>query len=625
MVAKELHGELNPAFVLEVHPGPKDDGVTNRANADEKTVQSEDTESRDDTPKRDQWGKGLEFLMSCIAMSVGLGNIWRFPFIAYENGGGAFLIPYIIVLILVGKPLYFMEMVLGQFSSKGSVKVYDFVPAMRGSGAGQTVAVACVMTYYASLMSIIIYYLFASFSSVLPWTVCEESWKNCYPSGEDLSINETMGLESSSELYFLKTVLRQLPNIDDGIGTPEWKLILCLLAAWLSVFLVLLRGVKSSGKAAYFLAIFPYIVMFVLLIRAVTLPGAKNGIIYFIEPDFDKLLDPSVWYAAVTQCFFSLSVCFGNVIMYSSYNNFRHNIYRDAMIVTSLDTVTSLLAGFTIFGILGNLAQESGKEIPDVVQSGWALAFVSYPEAISKFKAVPQLFSVLFFLMLFVLGIGSNVAMASSIITVVRDKFPHVKHWHAVIAVAIFGFSIGLVYITPGGMFILNLVDHHGGSFIVYILGIGQICAVSWIYGMRRFCNDIEFMLNMKPSLYWRICWAIVTPAILIIVLLYSLIAMKPLEYNKVAYPVAAIVCGWLLSAFGILQLPTFAGLAFYKRRLLGIPEMFKAAYRPRESWGPVESQAKKEWISFTERKNKDMEQRQRPIWRRIFDKILGY
>lgn len=154
---QELHGELNPVFVLEVHPGPKDDGVTNRAdevssrividntmnqnschimwfffNKGEKTVQSEDTESRDDTPKRDQWGKGLEFLMSCIAMSVGLGNIWRFPFIAYENGGGAFLIPYIIVLILVGKPLYFMEMVLGQFSSKGSVKVYDFVPAMRG-------------------------------------------------------------------------------------------------------------------------------------------------------------------------------------------------------------------------------------------------------------------------------------------------------------------------------------------------------------------------------------------------------------------------------------------------------------------------------------------------------------
>lgn len=85
-----------------------------------------------EAPDREQWGKGVEFLMSCIAMSVGLGNVWRFPFVALQNGGGAFLIPYLIVLLLVGRPIYYLEMCIGQFSSRGSVKVYDFAPAMRG-------------------------------------------------------------------------------------------------------------------------------------------------------------------------------------------------------------------------------------------------------------------------------------------------------------------------------------------------------------------------------------------------------------------------------------------------------------------------------------------------------------
>lgn len=129
-------------------------------------------------------------------------------------------------------------------------------------------------------------------------------------------------------LFPRKSVLKEKQSIDDGIGLPDWKLTLCLLLAWGCIFAVLARGMKSSGKASYFLAIFPYIIMISLLVRAVTLDGAVNGIIFFIKPDWDKLFDAHVWYAAVTQCFFSLSVCFGGVVMYSSYNNFRHNIYR---------------------------------------------------------------------------------------------------------------------------------------------------------------------------------------------------------------------------------------------------------------------------------------------------------
>lgn len=157
-----------------------------------------------------------------------------------------------------------------------------------------------------------------------------------------------------------------------------------------------------------------------------------------------------VWYAAVTQCFYSLAVCFGNIIMYASFNTFEHNVYRDATIVTGLDTCTSLLAGCTIFGILGNLAHEMGTDdIGSVVKPGAGLAFISYPDAIAKFPKLPQIFSVLFFLMLFVLGIGSNVAMTSCTVTSIRDYFPQVKAWQCTLGIAVVSFLIGLAYVTP--------------------------------------------------------------------------------------------------------------------------------------------------------------------------------
>lgn len=173
--------------------------------------------------------------------------------------------------------------------------------------------------------------------------------------------------------------------------------------------MILAKGIKSSGKVSYFLAIFPYVMLITLLVKTLTLEGAFDGIVYLFKPQWDKILEPSVWFAAVTQVFFSLNVYFANVIMYSSYNKFRHNIYRDSNIVTTLDTFTSLLAGCCVFAVLGHLKHELGvDDIRDVMKGGPGVAFISYPETIAKFKNFSQLFSILFFFMLYVLGIGSK-------------------------------------------------------------------------------------------------------------------------------------------------------------------------------------------------------------------------
>ncbi|KAG4078938.1 hypothetical protein HA402_010890 [Bradysia odoriphaga] len=540
--------------------------------------------------ERDGWGNDIEFLFSCIAMSVGLGNVWRFPFAALENGGGAFLIPYFIVLFVVGRPIYYLEMIVGQFSSRGSAKVYDMVPAMRGIGYGQVTSVGIVSTYYVSIMALTLKYFWDSFQAPLPWSVCKVEWgSECTSSSNNESVvNSTVSLKSSAELYFQNEVLKEKDNIDDGIGVPDWKLSLCLLASWGCVLIILVKGVRSSGKASYFLAVFPYVGMGILLVRACTLEGAANGILYFIKPQFGKLLDPTVWYAAVTQCFFSLSVCFGNIIMYSSYNKFSHNIYRDSTVVALLDTFTSLIAGCTIFAILGHLAHLTGSDdIGSVVKGGTGLAFISYPDAIAKFEWLPQLFSVVFFFMLFVLGVGSNIAMTSCVMTVIRDQFPSVKAWHAASGVTLIGLLIGFVYVTPGGQFVLNLVDFFGASFTAYILAIAELIAFGWIYGVNRICQDTVFMTGKNPGLYWRICWGFLTPLLMVAILLYTFFTYQPLKYHDSYYPDTAYAAGWTISAFGIVQLPLWCIYAIFKQKGDTWLEKIQGAFRPKSNWGP--------------------------------------
>ncbi|XP_067628133.1 sodium-dependent nutrient amino acid transporter 1 [Eurosta solidaginis] len=587
----------------------------------------------DDAPstgggKRDKWNREIEFLFSCIALSVGLGNVWRFPFIALENGGGAFVIPYVIVLLLIGRPIYYMEVLIGQFASRGAVKVYDMAPIMKGIAYGQVYATALASTYYAAIMALTIKYLLASFSEILPWSICEPALGgNCvsmstYNAGSTGNVSRE-NMISSAELYFTKVVLREKDSLDDGIGLPSWDLVTYLFFVWVMIAVTLIKGIQSSGKASYFLALFPYVVLFILLGRGMSLPGALDGIVYFLKPQWNQLLNPDVWYAAITQMFFSLVICFGTLIMYASYNNFNKRVTKDVMIVTTVDTCTSLLAGCVIFGILGNLAHETNtSDISKVVKGGAGLAFISYPEAIAKFKLFPQFFAVLFFFMLFVLGVGSNIGMSSCVITVLKDRFTHIPQWVITIGFAITSFLCGLIYTTPGGQFLLNLVDFFGCSFIALFLAIGEILTISWIYGVKRFCKDIEFMCGIKTGLYWRVCWAIFTPGLMFLVLVYTLINYKPLEYKGVAYPEYIYNIAWLLWFIGVGQLPFWALHTVYKQPGATLKVKFQQAIKPKTNWGPASTEKLEKYILFM--KNGQSYNYEDSWTTRIYENIFG-
>jgi len=639
---KRIVKNLGRIDSFEEPPEPKNTVRLFRLNSFVKDTGKKDEEG--DEPERQQWDNPIEFLLSCISMSVGLGNVWRFPFTAYENGGGAFLIPYIIVLMLVGRPLYFLELALGQFSSAGSVRVWDMVPAFGGVGYGQILATGFVTTYYCSLIALSIYYLVVSCYPVLPWTEChpglEDVTQICIPSGANMSeyitcfgsnstvLNETVCVKSSvtleeiteessnasiissAEQYFRAGVLKEKLDISDGLGLPDPTLAGCLAVCWLLLYMTLRKGVSSSGKVAYFTAIFPYIVMFALLVRGLTLPGAGAGLLFFFTPQWEKLLSLKVWYAAVTQSFFSLSVGFGTLTTYASYNKFRHNTCKDALIISFADTFTSLLAGTVIFSILGHLAHELDLPVEKVVKSGAGLAFVSYPEVLAKFDFVPQFFAVLFFLMLITLGLGSAVGFMSAVTTTICDSFPNTNKKFIIKICCIVGFGIGLFYVTPGGQIMLEMVDYYAGTILILALASTEIIAINWIYGTSMITRDLNFMLDSNLGVYWRFCWGILCPILLPLLFFYALFTQAGVPN----IPVTAQVCGGILAILGILIVPVHLLLSvigeeegeFFERFRETVKSgMFitrlKDTFTPNNSWGPSSIQEKKDWQIYQE------------------------
>ncbi|XP_060687908.1 sodium- and chloride-dependent neutral and basic amino acid transporter B(0+)-like [Hemiscyllium ocellatum] len=356
----------------------------------------------DENVERGNWSSKTDYLLSMIGNAVGFGNVWRFPYLAYKNGGGAFLIPYSVMLALVGIPLFFLECSFGQFASLGPVAVWRAVPMLQGVRIAMMLLITMSNILYNCIVGYSLYYLFASFQSPLP---LQENNGSC-PNGSEIS-NPHQG---PSEQYWDKAVLRRSSSMDET-GEVIWYLALCLLLAWLIVGAALSKGIKSSGKVVYFTATFPYVVLTILLIRGVTLEGASKGIEFYIESqsDFSRLADAEVWKDAATQIFFSISVGWGTLGALSSYNKFHNNCYRDTIIVCVVDCATSVFAGFVIFSILGHMAHIQDKPVSEVAQSGFGLVFIAYPEALAQLPWAP-LWSVSFSFMLLTLGVDTQFA-----------------------------------------------------------------------------------------------------------------------------------------------------------------------------------------------------------------------
>ncbi|XP_063303968.1 sodium-dependent proline transporter [Pelobates fuscus] len=546
--------------------------------------------------ERGNWTGKLDFLLSCIGYCVGLGNVWRFPYRAYTNGGGAFLIPYFIMLAICGIPLFFMELSLGQFSSLGPLAVWKISPLFKGVGMGMLFIVALVAIYYNMIIAYVLFYLFASLTSSLPWEHCGNVWNTdlCLDhhvirannSSLPINISNTV---SPSEEYWSRYVLHIQGS--SGIGDPgqiQWKLCLCLLLSWTIVYLCILKGVKSSGKVVYFTATFPYLILIMLLIRGVTLDGAWIGIKFYLTPQFDHLLSSKVWIEAALQIFYSLGVGFGGLLTFASYNTFHQNIYRDTFIVTLGNAFTSILAGFAIFSVLGYMSKELGVPVDQVAKAGPGLAFVVYPQAMTMLPLSP-FWSFLFFFMLLTLGLDSQFAFMETIVTAITDEFPYYlrpkKAFFSAITCTVL-FLLGLILTTDGGMYWLVLLDDYSAGFGLLVLVITFSLVVSRVYGIKNFCRDIHMMLGFKPGIYFKACWSFLTPVTLLSLLSYSVIKYQPSQYGNYKFPLWSEALGILMGLVSCIMIPIGMLVAVLKEEGT-LWERIRQASRPSMHWGP--------------------------------------
>lgn len=339
--------------------------------------------------------------------------------------------------------------------------------------------------------------------------------------GSSIEINSFINKVLSSQEYFDRYVLGNEEATWENFGSPRWQLVLCLLFAWIIAYACVVRGVKSSGKAVYFTALFPYVVLTALLIRGATLEGAKEGIMLYITPKWELLLDASMWGNAASQTFYSFGIGCGSLITLSSYSNFENNCLKDVLIVTAANCFTSVFAGFSIFAVLGFLAEQMHQPVSQVAQDGPGLTFVTYPEAILMMP-VPQLWAVLFFLMLFTLGLGSQFAGVEAINTSILDKWPNLrkKQWLVTLCTCVVCFLLALPMCCNGGVYIFTLMEWNTASWAILLIGLAEVGVIAWNYGCNKFLSDMETMkmtLSSFSKWYWWICWVILTPISLIV------------------------------------------------------------------------------------------------------------
>ncbi|XP_037086841.1 sodium-dependent proline transporter-like [Pollicipes pollicipes] len=578
----------------------------------------------DENPERGNWTGKLDFLLSCLGYAVGLGNVWRFPYLCYQNGGGAFLIPYAIMLLGLGIPLFLLELTIGQYSSMAPITLFkNYAPALRGLGVAMFLASVAVGLYYNMIIAWTVYYSYSSMTSDLPWQYCGQEFNtpHCFSNSEyercdamygnttwwiynyghcitntteadQLQVNSTVPVAnrtSPAEEYFTHHVLNLSGGIDH-LGQVQWGLLLSLFIAWMVVGAALIKGVKSSGKVVYFTALFPYVVLIILLIRGVTLPGAYEGIKFYIVPDYSKLTDISVWVAAAVQIFYSLSIASGGLITLASYNKFHNNVIRDTLIVCFGNCCTSVFAGFAIFSVLGFMARELGVPVSEVVSSGSGLAFVAYPDLVTRLP-VSTLWALLFFLMLFTLGLDSQFAIVENIVTCLLDEFPKLrakKPW-VVVGVCVILFLLGIPLTTQGGRYILDLLDYYAAGWPYLVIGLTELLAMYWLYGIRNYYRDLLAIQGFSPGMrlkaHLTAIYGTVSPLLVGVVLILGWANFTPLVSGGYKYPAYANGIGWAVAILIISVIPLGFIYNVVVEQKGNILDRLRQSIQPTEAW----------------------------------------
>ncbi len=454
---------------------------------------------------REVWKNQFGFILAAVGSAVGLGNIWRFSYMTYENGGGAFLIPYLIALFTVGIPLMILEFSLGhRFIASAPLAFFKLNRRWEWLGWwAVTFVMFGIVLYYSVIISWCLNYLFLSFT--LAWGNDPGS----YFFGEFLGLSKGPG----------------------ELGSVQIPILLGLAVIWFLNWVIVHRGVQDGIEIAnkIFMPLL-LILTTILVFWSMTLEGSNVGLRAYLTPDFSVLSKPKVWVDAFSQIFFTLSLGFGIMIAYASYLPERANLTRNAFITAILNCGFSIFSGLAVFSILGYMSVETHKPIEEVVKQSIGLAFVAYPAALSLLPG-GALFGVLFFTSLVVAGLSSSVSIIEAFSSAAVDKFPWNRK-RIVTIISLLGLAGSVVFSTNGGLFWLDIVDHFLTHFGLIMVGLLEAIVVSWFYPIEAMRKHINTVSEMKVGAWWSFLIKYFIPAILTIIIVGDLINAfkKPYE-----------------------------------------------------------------------------------------------
>ncbi len=472
--------------------------------------------------QREQWGSRVGFILAAVGSAIGLGNIWRFPYMAYENGGGAFFIPYLFAMLTAGIPFMIMEFTVGSRLRSAAPRAFAKINAkLEWLGWFQVFIAAIIAVYYVAIIGWSISYIGFAFT---------QSW------GAD------------TNAFFFGEYLKLGDNAPTSLGSIQTHIAGPMMLAWGLTFLAIFSGIKGGiERASKVMMPVLFFLVLGLIIRVCMLPGASAGLNFMFKPDFSRILDPSVWSAAYGQIFFTLSVGFAIMLAYSSYLPKKSDISNNAMMTVFINCGFSIMAGIMIFSILGYMANEQGVAITEVVSGGVGLAFVTLPAAINLLPA-PQILGPLFFIALTVAGLSSMISIIEAVTSAIIDKSKLPRKVVASLVCGI-GALASLAFATNGGLLLLDLVDYFMNNVALLASCLIELVLIGWVLKqlpeLRNHANNVS---ELSIGSWFEFCLKFISPALLAIILFTNLKNTVVEGYGGYAQ-LDLVLLGWNLVA----------------------------------------------------------------------------
>nr|XP_012423073.1 PREDICTED: orphan sodium- and chloride-dependent neurotransmitter transporter NTT5 [Odobenus rosmarus divergens] len=592
-------------------------------------------EPKEEAPTgRPSWANKTEYLLAQVGFSVGLSTIWRFPYLCFHNGGGSFLIIYMLMLFLVGVPLLFLEMAAGQRMRQGSIGVWKVISPWIG-GVGYTSFMVCCIVglYYSVLMAWSLFYLVQSFQSPLPWSMCPLLRNS---SDFDPECERT----APTTYFWYRNVLKATDEIEIG-GLPVMHLSVSLFMTWLIICISMIKGPKSTGTMLYVSVLLPYFILFCLLIRSLMLEGAHFGLKNLLAAKVPALYSVQVWRRTGNQLFLSMGPGFGSFTAISSYIPRSNNCVMDAFVVALLNLTASLTATVFVFAIMGHLATENNEKCylrnaetvlyliasgvlpaeahppdsmyhdPSSIYSTWLKSLPKQTKdtvlpymtncniahelkevmegpgvAIVAFTNITSVFSgstfwaIIIFVLLASLGLSTMIGIMQGIVTPLQDTFSSLRKYTNLLTVGVcVPMYLGsLIFVTSSGSYYVNLLDDYWVSLPLFFIVILENIAMAWIYGARRFLADLIIMLGHPISPIYRWLWCFLSPFVLLVLFVSTLLhlSLKTITYlawdSNISNEVIRIYPSWAKVLLIILIIITILPVpAYFLYTLIGV------------------------------------------------------